>query len=78
MATRVNVKDLRTKLGLNREDFSQKAGCSPRTVRRWENGEADPSQMATRHLEALMQEPPIGGPRRRSHGEKDDDDVRLS
>ena len=64
MATRVNVRELRDSLGLNRETFGQRIQASARTVRRWENGEAEPSQMALKLLEGLRNETP-SGPRRR-------------
>ena len=63
MATRVNVRELREQMGLSREEFRELLGASNRTVRRWENGEAEPSQMATKRLNELRADPP--GPRRR-------------
>ena len=64
MATRVDVKAIRDRLGDNREDFGKRLGASSRTVRRWENGEVEPSPMASKHLEALEAEP--ASPRRRT------------
>lgn len=64
MATRINVRELRQSLGLNREDFGKQIGGSSRSVRRWENGEAEPSQMALKRLEELREDQPQG-PRRR-------------
>ena len=56
MATRVNVKELRSRLGLNREDFGELFPVSSRTVRRWENGEVDGmSPIAERRLSELCE-----------------------
>lgn len=65
MAERVNVKALRDSLGLSREAFGKRIPASSRTVRRWENGEVEPSQMAISRLVALQDEHPPSGPRRR-------------
>lgn len=65
MATRINVRELRDSLGLSREQFRKAIGASNRTVRRWENGEAEPSQMALKRLAEVQEEQPSSGPRRR-------------
>jgi DNA-binding transcriptional regulator YiaG len=67
MATRVDVRAIRDRLGENRESFRKRFPVSNRTVRRWENGEVDPSPMAIKQLDALRDEVPVEppGPRRR-------------
>lgn len=69
MATRVNVKEVRSRLDLNREEFGKLFPVSSRTVRRWENGEVDGmSQMAERRLGELERETPVAdATRRKSH-----------
>jgi DNA-binding XRE family transcriptional regulator len=57
MATRVSVKELRNRLGKNREDFGALFPVSARTVRRWENGEVDGmSPLAERRYAELCDE----------------------
>lgn len=65
MATRVDVRALRENLGLSREQFRKMLPVSNRTVRRWENGEVEPSQMALDKLARLQDDAPKDGPRRR-------------
>ena len=65
MATRVDVRAIRDRLGENRESFRKRFPVSNRTVRRWENGEVAPSQMAITKLEALREEAEPTSPRRR-------------
>lgn len=69
MATRVDVRAIRDRLGENRDAFSKRFPVSGRTVRRWENGEVAPSQMALKQLHELSEgedvEPAASGPRRR-------------
>ena len=57
---------MREALGLSREEFRKMLPVSNRTVRRWENGEVEPSQMAISKLEQLQDEQPQSGPRRRT------------
>ena len=66
MAVRVNVRELRESLGLSREQFRKMLPVSNRTVRRWENGEVEPSQMALDRLTQLREDAPSDGPKRRS------------
>ena len=67
MATRVSVKTVRARLGLNREDFGALFPVHSRTVRRWENGEVAPSPMASKQIKALDQDAKSeSGPKRRS------------
>ena len=66
MATRVDVRAIRDGLRESREDFRKRFPVSNRTVRRWENGEVAPSQMALKQLDALQSEVGVEvGPRRR-------------
>lgn len=65
MATRVDVRALRENLGLSREQFRKMLPVSNRTVRRWENGEVEPSQLALDKLAQLQEDAPKTGPRRR-------------
>lgn len=56
MATRVNVREVRTRLDLNREEFGKLFPVSSRTVRRWENGEVEGmSPLAERRLSELCE-----------------------
>jgi DNA-binding transcriptional regulator YiaG len=67
MPTRVDVKALRSQFGENRESFGKRFPVDKRTVRRWENGEVEPSPMALKQLDALRLETGAEpGPRRRS------------
>jgi DNA-binding transcriptional regulator YiaG len=71
LANRINVRALREKVGLNRDDFGARVGASGRTIRRWENDEAEPSAMACKILYSLAEqidETPLTdaeGPRRK-------------
>lgn len=50
MATRVNVHQLRTRLGLSQPQFAKRIGVTERTVRRWENSGVGPSRSAAESL----------------------------
>ena len=65
MAVRVNVRELRESLGLSREQFRKMLPVSNRTVRRWENGEVAPSQLAIDRLSQLQEAQP-NTPKRRT------------
>lgn len=41
-----NIKELRTRAGMSREDLADAAGVNERTIQRWENGEVDPVKMS--------------------------------
>lgn len=56
MAERVNVKALRERLGMSRAELGERVSANKRTVRRWENGESDPSPMAAKHLAQLFED----------------------
>lgn len=65
---RVDVRGLRDALKLSREDFGALVPVDKRTVRRWENGEGEPSPMAYHRLCAIRDEhtePETTVPRRR-------------
>lgn len=49
------VCELRQQLNLSQEKFAAKLGVSLRTVNRWENGRAVPSQMALKLIETMLQ-----------------------
>lgn len=72
MANRIDVRALRERAGKNRDDFGKLVGSSGRTIRRWENDEAEPSAMALKLLDALSvqltdDDPAAAtGPRRKS------------
>lgn len=47
------VKRIREKLRWTQEDLSRKLGISVREIARWENGYAEPSNLALRQLRKL-------------------------
>lgn len=49
------VCELRQQLSLSQEKFAAHLGVSLRTVNRWENGRAVPSQMALKLIEKMLQ-----------------------
>jgi DNA-binding transcriptional regulator YiaG len=49
------VCELRQQLNLSQEKFADELGVSLRTVNRWENGRAVPSQMALKLIEKMLQ-----------------------
>lgn len=50
------IRELRQHTGLTQEQFGKKIGVSYETVSRWENGRMQPSSLAMRQLEQLVQE----------------------
>lgn len=50
---RMEIKELRKALKLTQEEMAQKLGVAAFTVRRWEKGEAKPSQLALRQIGRL-------------------------
>lgn len=50
------VKELREKLSLSREQFARRLGISFFTVWRWENGKQKPSPMAEELLKRIMKD----------------------
>lgn len=66
MATRVNVREVRSMLGLSREDFGKLFPVSSRTVRRWENGEVEGmSPLAERRLSEVCEQHESSATRRK-------------
>jgi transcriptional regulator with XRE-family HTH domain len=49
--TRDEIKDLRTRMGITQEKFSQMLGVTHNTYNRWENGRCKPSRLALEKLE---------------------------
>jgi putative transcriptional regulator len=52
-----DIKKARKQIGLSRDDFARMFGLSPATVRKWENGERDPTGAARALLTIIMREP---------------------
>ena len=50
----VNVRALRSKLGLTQEEFADRVGVYESTVRRWEARAVSPSKLALRQIRRLM------------------------
>lgn len=50
------VRELRQLVGLTQEQFGMKIGVSYETISRWENGKMQPSSLALKQLEHLVQE----------------------
>lgn len=50
------IKDLRKRLNLSQEEFAQKLGVSFTSVNRWENGQAKPSKLAKKQIEAFIRQ----------------------
>jgi len=50
------IKALRLKLGLSREQFAVRIGCSYRTIYKWETGRAVPSPLANDRLKKVEAE----------------------
>ena len=49
------IKRLRLALGLTQERFARELGVTLSTVSRWETGRSQPSALAQRRLEELLQ-----------------------
>ncbi|MDD2325400.1 MAG: helix-turn-helix domain-containing protein [Alphaproteobacteria bacterium] len=52
-----DVKKARKKVGLSREEFAQTFGLSAATLRKWENGERQPTGAARALLTIIAREP---------------------
>lgn len=50
------IRELRQLTGLTQEQFGLRVGVSYETVSRWENGRMQPSSLAFKQLEQLVQE----------------------
>ena len=55
--TRVNVKRIRTRLGLSQESFAQTYGFALSAVRDWEQGRSEPDQPARAYLKVIAHDP---------------------
>ena len=53
----VNVRRLRERLGLTREQFAARYGLEVETVRNWEMGRREPDQAARSYLQAIANDP---------------------
>ena len=54
---RVNVKKIRTRLGLSQESFAQTYGFALSAVRDWEQGRRQPDRAARLYLRIIEREP---------------------
>lgn len=50
------IRELRLELGLTQEQFAAVLGVVCPTVNRWENGHAQPSPLALKQVERMLQE----------------------
>ncbi|WP_414567186.1 helix-turn-helix domain-containing protein [Nostoc sp. CCY 9925] len=57
------IRELRQQLHLSQKQFAANLGVSLRTVNRWENGSAVPSQMALKLIEEMLEK--MGEPGKR-------------
>ncbi|MDZ8023671.1 MAG: helix-turn-helix domain-containing protein [Nostoc sp. SerVER01] len=57
------IRELRQQLDLSQKQFAANLGVSLRTVNRWENGSAVPSQMALKLIEEMLEK--MGEPGKR-------------
>jgi len=55
------IRELRIELGLTQEQFAAELGVVYPTVNRWENGHAQPSPMAMKQIERMLQYPGVQG-----------------
>ena len=56
-AAPVDVRALRTRLGMTREQFATHYGLDPDTLRNWEAGRREPDQTARSYLRAIANDP---------------------
>ncbi|BAY74060.1 XRE family transcriptional regulator [Nostoc linckia NIES-25] len=61
------IRELRQQLHLSQKKFAANLGVSLRTVNRWENGSAVPSQMALKLIEEMLEK--MGEPKKRQLSE---------
>ena len=50
----MEIKEMRSKLGLTQEQFAAKIGVTFCTVNRWESGKSKPSPLAMRQIARLV------------------------
>jgi putative transcriptional regulator len=53
----VDIKTARKRIGLSRDAFARTFGLSPATLRKWENGERQPTGAARALLTIIAREP---------------------
>ncbi len=56
-ASVVDVRSLRDRLGLTREEFAMRYGLEVETVRNWETGKREPDRTARSYLTAIANDP---------------------
>lgn len=54
MSTKLNVKQLRKRLGMTSQELATTVGVSISTVSRWETGKSKPSKLAVIRLRELV------------------------
>ncbi len=59
--TPIEVKDLRSRVGLTQSEFARRLKVSPVTVSRWERGESSPLPVFERGMSLMSAEPDHGG-----------------
>ena len=52
----MDVKAIRTKLGITQQEFAYRLGVALPTVARWEAGKNKPSRLAQKVIEEVMKE----------------------
>ncbi|MDX2100843.1 MAG: helix-turn-helix transcriptional regulator [Leptolyngbyaceae cyanobacterium bins.59] len=55
------IRELRQAIGLTQKEFGNRLGVSGETVSRWEKGRMQPSSLALKQLERVVQESGAGG-----------------
>jgi putative transcriptional regulator len=53
----VDVKSIRSKLGLTQAEFAKQFGFSPRTIQEWEQGRAQPDVAVRAYLTVIERDP---------------------
>jgi DNA-binding transcriptional regulator YiaG len=51
----VKIKEIREKMSWSQEDLAREVGVSLSTVHRWEKGGAQPSRLARRELQRVLE-----------------------
>ncbi len=57
--TRINVRAIRTKLGMTQEEFAGQFGFSVNTLRHWEQGKRQPEGQTRAYLVVIARAPKI-------------------
>lgn len=53
---KIDIKNIRKRLKLTQEQLAQKLGVTWVTINRWENGKFNPSPLAIREIQRLIEE----------------------